>query len=188
MPSSSPSSRRSASSSVSPPSTPPPGSSQYSLPGFSWRQSSTRSCQRRSAETRMRGSISALDDPKPRTPRSDSGSSSTSTSSTSGSGRITSCAIRIPGSTTNGLTRVGVQEVDQQLAAIARVDQAGRVDDRDAVLRGEARARLDEAGVARRGSRPRARSARAPARPARARRARRTRGRGPRRPRTRAPG
>ena len=40
-PSSSRSSRRSASISVSPTSTPPPGSSQYSLPGFSWRQSRT---------------------------------------------------------------------------------------------------------------------------------------------------
>src|SRR5439155_7542452 len=45
------------------------------------------------------------EEPKPRTPRSDCGSSSTSTSSTSGSGRITSCAIRIPGSTTNALCR-----------------------------------------------------------------------------------
>ena len=78
-PSSSPSSRRSASSSVSPPSTPPPGSSQYSLPGFSCRQSSTRFCQWISAATRIRASISACDEPKPRTPRSESGSSSTST-------------------------------------------------------------------------------------------------------------
>src|SRR5882672_3278243 len=42
------------------------------------------------------------DEPKPRTPRSLSGSSSTSTNSMSGTGRMTSCAIRMPGSTTNG--------------------------------------------------------------------------------------
>src|SRR6185437_2809112 len=36
--------------------TPPPGSSQYSRPCFSWRQRRTRSCQRRIALTRMRGS------------------------------------------------------------------------------------------------------------------------------------
>ena len=41
------------------------------------------------------------EEPKPRTPRSDTGSSSTSTRSTPGSGRITSWAMRMPGSTTN---------------------------------------------------------------------------------------
>ena len=56
IPTSSASSRRSASTSDSPEFTPPPGSSQYSCPGFSWRQSRMRSFQRRSAETRMRGS------------------------------------------------------------------------------------------------------------------------------------
>src|SRR3990172_2566828 len=46
------------------------------------------------------------DDPKPRTPRSAlSGSSSTSTSSTAGTGMTTSCAILIPGSTVNALSR-----------------------------------------------------------------------------------
>ena len=38
-----------------PPSTPPPGRSQYSRPGFSWRQSSTRFCHRTSTATRTRG-------------------------------------------------------------------------------------------------------------------------------------
>src|SRR5581483_587305 len=41
------------------------------------------------------------DDPKPPLPRSLGGSSSTSCSSTGGTGRITSWAIRIPGSITN---------------------------------------------------------------------------------------
>ena len=45
------------------------------------------------------------------------------------------------------LARVGVQQRDLQLAAVAGVDEAGRVDDRDAVLRREARARLHEARV-----------------------------------------
>src|SRR4051812_4851727 len=40
------------------------------------------------------------DEPNPRTPRSLAGSSSTSTGSTPGTCRTTSCAIRIPGSTT----------------------------------------------------------------------------------------
>ena len=45
------------------------------------------------------------------------------------------------------LARVGVQQRDLQLAAVAGVDQPRRVHDRDAVLRREARARLDEARV-----------------------------------------
>ena len=53
----------------------------------------------------------------------------------------------MPGSTTKRLACVGVQQRDLQLAAVAGVDEARRVDDRDAVLRGEAGARLDEAGV-----------------------------------------
>ena len=78
----------------------------------------------------MRGSIMRCEEPKPRTPRSLSGSSSTSASSSSGTGRTTSWAIRIPGSTTNGLARIGVEEDDSNLAAIAGVDQARGVDDR----------------------------------------------------------
>ena len=105
----------------------------------------------------------------------------------SGSAATTSCAIRMPGSTTNGLARVGVEQVDQQLAAVARVDETRRVDDRDPVLRGEARARLHEAGVALRDRDGEARRRRARARRARARRARRRRGRGRRRRRRRAP-
>ena len=96
-------------------------------------------------------------------------------------GRTTSCAIRIPGSTTNVSRAVGVQEVDQQLAAIAGVDEPGRVDDRDPVLRGQARARLDEAGVAVRDRDREAGRRRARAPPARARPARRPTGRAPRR-------
>src|SRR5206468_12356289 len=42
---------------------------------------------------------------------------------------------------------IGVQEHVAQLAAIARVDQARRVDDREAVARGEPGTRLDETGV-----------------------------------------
>ena len=53
----------------------------------------------------------------------------------------------MPGSTTNGSCAIGVEQVDEQLAAVAGVDEPGRVDDRDAVLRGEPRARLHEAGV-----------------------------------------
>jgi hypothetical protein len=45
------------------------------------------------------------------------------------------------------LTGVGVEQVDQQLAAVARVDETRRVDDRDPVLRRQARPRLNEARV-----------------------------------------
>src|SRR5712691_3356037 len=47
----------------------------------------------------------ARDDPKPRSPRSLSGNSSTMSSSTAGSWRMTSCAMRIPGSTSNASSR-----------------------------------------------------------------------------------
>jgi hypothetical protein len=47
-----------------------------------------------------------------------------------------------------GLPPVGVDEIDEHLAAIAGVDESRCVDDRDAVLRREPRARLDEAGKA----------------------------------------
>ena len=102
-PTSSDSSRRSASTSDSPELTPPPGSSQYSFPGFSCRQSRIRSRQSRSAETRMRGSArhQCPDEPKPPSPRSLPGSSSTSRSVESGTPTTTSWAIRMPGSTTN---------------------------------------------------------------------------------------
>src|SRR3954454_2025266 len=43
---------------------------------------------------------------------------------------------------------VGVEEQHADLAAVARVDQAGRVDERHAVLRRESRARQHEAGAA----------------------------------------
>ena len=68
IPVSSASSRCSASISVSPPLTPPPGSSQCSRPRFSCRQSRIAPCQRRSAETRIRGSgrIAVPTSPSPR--------------------------------------------------------------------------------------------------------------------------
>ena len=97
--------------------------------------------------TRIRGSISAATIRSRLRRARSSGSSSTSTSSTGGTCRITSCAIRMPGSTTNGSRVVVVDEVDEQLAAVARVDEARRVDDRDAVLRREPRARLHVARV-----------------------------------------
>src|SRR2546423_1204891 len=47
---------------LSPVFTPPPGSSQYSLPGFSWRQSMMDERQLRIADTRIRGSPPGPDD------------------------------------------------------------------------------------------------------------------------------
>ena len=124
------------------------------------------------------------EDPKPRAPRSLAASSSTSTRRSDATGATTSCAMRMPRLDGERPRAVGVQEHDADLAPVARVDEAGRVDDRDPVAGGEARARLHEARVARRGSRLRGPSGRRRARRARARLARRRRGRGPRRPRT----
>src|SRR5438034_1597593 len=53
-------------------------------------------------DTNPRLGHQALEEPKPRTPRSLSGSSSPSASSSPGTGRTTSCATRIPASTTKG--------------------------------------------------------------------------------------
>ena len=87
MPTSSRSSRCSASTRLSPELTPPPGSSQYSLPGFSCRQSRIRSSpaqDRRDADPRLAHQRSTS---RSRARRARcSGSSSTSTSSTSGTG------------------------------------------------------------------------------------------------------
>src|SRR5581483_4729018 len=52
-----------------------------------------------------------------------------------------------PGLDDERLAAIRVQERDAQLAAVARVDEPRRVDDRDAVLARQAGARLDEAGV-----------------------------------------
>ena len=88
------------------------------------------------------------DEPKPRTPRSLSGSSSTSTGSSSGSGSDDELRDPHPGLDHERLARVGVQQHDPDLAAVALVDQARRVHDRQAVPRREAGARLNEARVA----------------------------------------
>jgi len=47
-----------------------------------------------------------------------------------------------------GLAAVGVEQQDPDLAAVARVDEPRRVDQRDAVLRCRSGARQDERGVA----------------------------------------
>ena len=146
IPTSSKSSRWSASTRLSPPLTPPPGSSQYSLPGFSCRQSRMRPSQRRSAETRIRGSIRTRSRTRARRARSP-GSSSTSTRRDVG--HREDDELRDPHARLDDeRLAVGVEQVDAQLAAVAGVDQAGRVHDRDPVLAPRARARLDVAGVA----------------------------------------
>ena len=45
--------------------------------------------------------------------------------------------MRMPGSTVNGALGVGVEQDHPHLAAIARVDHARRVDDREAVAERE---------------------------------------------------
>ena len=171
------------------PITPPPGSSQYSSPGLLVPAEEQRGpCQRRIAETRMRGSaaISVADEPKPRTPRSLSGSSSTSTSSTLR--KREDHELRDPHARLDGerLARVGVRGARPDLAAVAGVDQAGRVHERDPVPRRETGARLDEARMPFGNRNGQAGADRPPARPARAHRARRRRDRVRRLPRRRA--
>src|SRR5687768_4469966 len=146
MPTSSSSSLCRASARLSPASTPPPGRSQYSLPGFSCRQSRMRSSHRSSAETRIRGCIRPTAEPA---------------GAALAVGELVDLdeldvgnrehdELRDPhaGLDHERLARIGVQEVDEQLAAIPGVDEAGRVHDRDPVLRRETGARLDVAGVA----------------------------------------
>ena len=131
--------------------TPPPGRSQYS-PRRTSRAGRAGSGppSARTAETRMRGSsgISARSCRSlsrrarcraARRPRPARGSAT---------GRTTSWAMRIPGSTTNVSCAIGVEQHDLELAAVAGVDEARRVHDRDAVPRGEPGPRLHEAGVA----------------------------------------
>ena len=89
---------------LSPELTPPPGSSQYSLPGFSCRQSRMRSVpaqDRRDADPRLgasarwrsRSRARRARSPAARRPRPGRPPAPAAT---------TSCAIRMPGSTTNG--------------------------------------------------------------------------------------
>ena len=96
----------------------------------------------------MRGSISAATTRSRGRPAPTPGSSSTSTSSTSGKRHDHELGDPHPRLDDERLARVGVEQDDPQLAAVAGVDQARRVDDRDPVLRRQAGARLDEACVA----------------------------------------
>src|SRR3954470_12300494 len=145
IPTSSRSSRWSASTRLSPELTPPPGSSQYSRPCFSWRQRSTRSCQRRIALTRMRGSSGT----RAESPLAALASRQRIDFDRNDLGDREDDELRDahPGLDDERLSRIGVQENDLQLAAITRVDEPRRVDDRDPVLGGKAGARLHEPGV-----------------------------------------
>ena len=97
--------------------------------------------------------------------------------------------MRSPAAISKRRVAVGVQQQHAQLAAVAGVDQAGRVDERDPVAGGEAGARQHEPGVAGRGSRRRCRCRPRSARPgSMLRGVRRRRGRGRRRRRRRASG
>ena len=168
-PISSSSSRWSASTRLSPEFTPPPGSSQYSrlarllVPD-------QEHARRASAGSPTRGSAarrpSAPDEPVAALAALALGSSSTSRGSTAGR-RDDELRDPHPGSTTNGLLAVRVQQDDRQLAPVAGVDEPGRVHDRDPVARGEAERGWTKPACPR-GSRPRARCRRRPARPARA--------------------
>ena len=169
--------------------TPPPGRSQYSLPGFSWRQSRIRPRQRRIAETRMRGSAAVrAEEPKPRSPRSLPASSSTSTRLRAPDRDEHELRDAHAGLDHERLALVRVQEDDPKLAAVAACRRARACSAPSCRASppgpsGEGRSLPSRPGW----PRP-PRSGRSRARPARARRARRRPGRGRRRPRTRAPG
>ena len=87
------------------------------------------------------------DEPKPRTPRSLADSSSTSRTASSGTGQDDELGDPFARLGDERPLAVGVQEHDLDLAAVARVDQARRVDDRDPVPGSKARPRLDEACI-----------------------------------------
>ena len=112
-----------------------------------------------------RASSSARDEPKPRSPRSLSGSSSTSTSSTCGDRRARRAARSASPARRRTPRAVGVQQDDAHLAAVAGVDQAGSVDDRDAVAWRRGPSAAGRSPRSPRGSRRRARSPRPRARP-----------------------
>ena len=147
--------------------------------------------QRRIAETRIRGSrhhAGRRAEAAP-APRSLCGSSSTSTQPHVRQPRRPRAARSAsPARRRTARARSVLRRIALHLAAVAGVDQAGRVDDREPVPRGEPGARQDEARVARPGSRPRARCRRRPAPRARARPVRTRRGRGRRRRRRPATG
>ncbi len=98
----------------------------------------------------MRGSIAIRPRslPKPLSPRSDAGSSVTSTDR--GVATRNHDELGDPHTLLDDECPllVGVEKDDFELAAVAAVDEAWRVDDRDAVLSREPGARMDEAGVA----------------------------------------
>ena len=96
--------------------------------------------------------------------------------------------MRIPASTTNVSRGSVFRSATAPRRGSPESIEAGRVDDRDPVLRGEAGARLDEARVPVGDRDGEAGRRRAHARPARARRVRTPRGRVPRRRRMRASG
>src|SRR5665213_2965953 len=137
MPTSSDSSRCRASVRLSPELTPPPGSSQYSpRPGFSCRQSRIRSSQRSSAETRTRGSAPITRPPS-------EGRAPEAAHAPLAVGELVDLDRLDPGNfeydelrdphahlDDEGLVRVRVEQRDLQLAAIAGVDEPGRVHDR----------------------------------------------------------
>ena len=86
-------------------------------------------------------------EPNPPVPRCDGGSFSAHVGFTSGIATITSCAIRSPFAirTESPRSRFTTAQID--LAAIAGVDQAGRVRERQPVLRGQAGPRQHQSGV-----------------------------------------
>ena len=131
------------------------------VPAFSCRQRRMRSCQRSTAETRIRGSAPSSvprgAEAALRRARSP-GSSSTSTSSTLGHGQDDELRDPHPGLDDERLVAVGVQEDDAQLAPVAR-SRRGRASSRPrsrASPRGPSAAGRSPRSP--RGSRPRARS------------------------------
>ena len=116
------------------------------LPGFSCRQRSSRSCQRSAAETRMRGSAAiSLPTSRGRAGRARSRERVHLDELDLRELEERRAARSASPAHCEALARVGVQEDDEDLAAVAGVDQAGRVHERDPVARGEPGTRLDEA-------------------------------------------
>ncbi len=99
------------------------------------------------SEYRARAAAQRPLEPKPPSPRAESVRAAASTGSARAIGAISELGDAVAGRDPEGLGRVVVEQQHPQFAAVAGVDQAGAVDQRDPVVASQARARQDQAGV-----------------------------------------
>ena len=127
-PHSSASSRRSACSIVSPASTPPPGQQPVGAPGLLVPHEHERvAAVQEPADAQSRRLVAHVAAARPEAllaARARRRARRARSTATCGSATTTSWAMRMPGSTWNGLAAIGVEQRHAQLAAVAAVDEA----------------------------------------------------------------